>query len=125
MLPIETESPHILLLRIGYEGGLVELYTQTLDLLAPVWRESNEMSFNDNDDEIWVERRMEYADFNAYWQDFTSRERWFYGRPLVIHPAIRTHVRRALDQVRSLPYDYGQPERFRYVARWQKALPVC
>ncbi|MEZ0487502.1 hypothetical protein [Fibrella aquatica] len=115
----ETQNPRHLLLRIGYEGGSVILYAQSLESLAPVWRESNEMSFDDNDDEIWVESRIEYVDFNAYLQEFTDRELWFYGKPMLIHPVIRPHFQQSLDQVRS---QSRRPDSAKYVARWQKAL---
>lgn len=118
----ESKPSQLLLFRGGYEGGSIELYTSNMITLAPVWRESNEMTFDETDDEVWVSNRTEYADFATYWQQFTGRKSWFYCVPLPIHPAIHTHVHQQLDQVRSQPHNPSQLLVSRYVARWQRAL---
>jgi hypothetical protein len=119
----KVKRPRYRLFSAGYEGGSIELYTDSLEDIAPVWEESSDMTFEANDDEIWVTRRVDYASFAAFWQAFSSQARWFYLRPLELHPLIRSYIQQSLDELTSQPNnDRNSVRNARFLHRWQQAV---
>lgn len=55
------------------------------------------MSLDDNDEEIIVRSRTEYATFDDYWNKFTESEFWLFFIPHVIHPMLNELVRTSLN----------------------------
>lgn len=118
-----TDDQPILLLHLGFEGGSIRVYGQHSDGGGTVWKETNEMDFDDSDEEIWRETQTPLADFRSFWQDYTARQYWYMASPQEVHPSVRDQVATSIEQlrtyVRNSDFDYFQHSR---LPDWEEAL---
>jgi hypothetical protein len=58
----------------------------------------NHSTYNDDTDDIQV-FKTPYPSFEAFWQDLTKNQEWFYLHPLFVHPEQRSFVQQQLQHV--------------------------
>lgn len=86
----------ILVFEYSAEGGGAAVYRRDD---RTVYEEGESGGLLEDEEDPLQEWRHEYADWAAFWNQFSSHRLWYQFSPLYVHPDYRPAVREAIEAV--------------------------
>jgi hypothetical protein len=89
------EKQERLVLRIGGEGGGQKIYEQKVGEDFRFVTRSNVMTFNDEMDEVWIDKETIYETLEYYWKEllkYNNHNTWFYFNLSFVHDDYKNFI---------------------------------